>query len=187
MRNLTDGIKAAAVSSVRLDGVQRLVDVGGADGSMLAVVLANHPDTVGIVFDLPHVVVDAPKSIAERGLADRVSWIGGDFFESVPSGDSYLVSMVLHDWNDEQAGQILRNIAAAGGANASLTLVEFVLPAGDAPHIAKMIDLTMLGMLPGRERTEPQWRALLASCGYRDIGVHETPTPLSVIRAVVDG
>jgi hypothetical protein len=186
MRNLTDGIKAAAVSIVRLEGVKRLVDVGGADGSMLAVLLAKHPDTCGVVFDLPHVVAHTPKSIAERGLADRVTCVGGDFFESVPHGDGYLVSMVLHDWNDEQAARILRNIAAAGGPDASLTLVEFVVPAGDTPHMAKMIDLTMLGMLPGHERTEPQWRTLLESCGFRDIEVHETPAPISVIRAVVD-
>jgi hypothetical protein len=146
--------------------------------------MRKHPDTGGVVFDLPHVVADAAKSIAERGLA--VSCVGGDFFESIPQGDGYLVSMVLHDWNDEQAGQILRNIASAGGRGASLTLVEFIVPAGDTPHMAKMIDLTMLGMLPGRERTEPQWRALLESCGFRDVEVHETPAPISVIRAVVD-
>jgi hypothetical protein len=186
MRNLTDGIKAAAVASVQLDGVKRLIDVGGADGSMLALALAKHSDTAGVVFDLPHVVADAAKSIADWGLADRVSCVGGDFFESVPRGDGYLVSMVLHDWNDEQAGQILRNIASAGGRGASLTLVEFIVPAGDTPHMAKMIDLTMLGMLPGHERTEPQWRALLESCGFTDIEVHETPAPISVIRAVVD-
>src|SRR5581483_3050520 len=171
MRNLTDGIKAAAIPCVRLDGVTRLVDVGGADGSMLATVLADHPDTVGVLFDLPHVVADAPKSLAQRGVVDRVSCVGGDFFESVPEGDGYLFSMVLHDWNDDQVTRILANVVAAGGRGARLALIEFVVPAGDTPHMAKMIDLTMLGMLTGRERSEVQWQALLATAGFRDIEV----------------
>ena len=85
--------------------------------------------------------------------------VGGDFFESVPaSGDAYLVSVVLHDWPDQQAQRILANIAAAGGSGARLLMLEFVVPPGDTPHLSKMSDLSMLVMMGGKERTETEWR-----------------------------
>jgi hypothetical protein len=164
------------------------VDVGGADGAMLAAILAERPGLHGVLFDLPHVVADAPKALAERGVADRVECVGGDFFTSVPSGaDSYLVSFVLHDWPDGQARRILENIAAAGGSGARLMMIEFVVPPGDTPHMAKMIDLTMLGMLVGQERAEDQWHDLLSTAGFTGIDIRETGTPLSVIHATVAG
>lgn len=186
MGNLTDGIKAGALASLSLDGVKRLVDVGGADGSMLASVLDEHRAMEGVLFDLPHVVADAPTALAERGVAERVTCIGGDFFESVPTGDGYLCSLVLHDWADEQAQHVLGNIAAAGGPGARLGVIEFVVPAGDAPDPSKMVDLTMLGMHPGRERSEPDWRQLLQAAGFGRIEVRPTGTPFSVIEAVVN-
>ena len=140
----------------------------------------------GILFDLPHVVADAPKTLTEKGVMDRVDCLGGDFFESVPGGaDSYLLSFVIHDWPDDAARRILGNIAAASGSGARLMMIEFVVPPGDSPHMSKMIDLTMLGMLAGRERPEEDWRELLTSAGFTGIGVLPTGTPLSVIHATV--
>jgi hypothetical protein len=185
MANLTDGIKAGAVSSVSLEGVTRLVDVGGADGAFLSLVLAAHPDVRAVLFDLPHVVADAPKSLAARGVADRVECVGGSFFESIPGGDGYILSLVLHDWNDEQALHILGNVVQAGGPGARLYVVEAVVPPGDTPHMGKMIDLTMLAMLTGRERSATEWRGLLDAAGFAEVTINETPTPLSVISAVV--
>jgi hypothetical protein len=188
MADLTDGIKAAAIPSLSLDGAQTVVDVGGADGAMLAAVLTAHPGLQGVLFDLPRVVAEAPKALAERGVADRVECVGGDFFDSVPAGaDTYLVSFVLHDWPDDEARRILANIAAAGGPGARLMMVEFVVPPGDTPHMSKMIDLTMLGMLAGQERAEDQWHDLLSTAGFAGIGIRETGTPLSVIHATVAG
>jgi hypothetical protein len=188
MANLTDGIKAAAIPSLPLDGAQTVVDVGGADGAMLAAILTAHPGLRGVLFDLPRVVAEAPKALAERGVADRVECVGGDFFDSVPAGaDTYLVSFVLHDWPDDEARRILANIAAAGGPGARLMMVEFVVPPGDTPHMSKMIDLTMLGMLAGQERAEDQWHDLLSTAGFTGIGIRETGTPLSVIHATVAG
>jgi hypothetical protein len=186
MANLTSGIKHAAIPFLPLDGARTVVDVGGADGTMLAAVLSGRPGLRGVLFDLPHVVADAPKTLTEKGVADRVDCIGGDFFESVPGGaGSYLLSFVIHDWPDEAARRILGNIAAAGGSGARLAMIEFVVPPGDTPHMSKMIDLTMLGMLAGRERPEEDWRELLTSAGFTGIGVIPTGTPLSVIHATV--
>jgi hypothetical protein len=183
MRNLTENIKQRALLAVRLDGVTQVVDVGGADGAALAAILPRSPDVTGIVFDLPHVVADAPELLARQGIADRVTCVGGDFFESVPEGDAYLLSFVLHDWSDALSTQILRNVATAGGPGARLILIEMVVPPGDSPHLSKTIDLTMLGMLTGRERNEPEWRELLRGAGYHDVVIRSTPSPLSVIEA----
>jgi DNA-binding Lrp family transcriptional regulator len=183
MANLTDGIKAGALETLDASEVSTLVDVGGADGTLLAIVLSGSPNTRGILFDLPHVVAGAGKNLAERGVAERVEVVGGDFFEELPEADGYVLSHILHDWSDEEAEQILRNVATAGGSGARLLLVEFVLPAGDEPHISKRIDLTMLGMLTGRERSEKDWSALLDRAGFDNVRIEATPTPISLIHA----
>jgi hypothetical protein len=185
MANLT-GLKTAAIAALPLDGSQTIVDVGGADGTMLASILAARPHMRGVLFDLPHIVTDAPKTFARHGVEDRVDCVGGDFFESVPAGgDAYLLSTVLHDWPDEQARRILANVAAAGGSGARLLLIEFVVPPGDAPHQSKMTDLVMLAIVGGKERTETEWRELLTATGFTAIEIRQTGTPISVIQATV--
>jgi predicted O-methyltransferase YrrM len=184
MANLTGGFKTAAIAALPLDGPRTIVDVGGADGTVLATILAAHPHMRGVLFDLPHVITDAPGTFAGYGVDDRVECAGGDFLDSVPSGgDAYLLSLVLHDWPDDKARRILTNIAAAGGRGALVLLLEFVIPPGDAPHLAKISDLNMLAMMGGRERTETEWRDLLAAAGFADIAVRQTSTPFSVIQA----
>jgi hypothetical protein len=162
------------------------VDVGGADGTVLAAILAGHRHMRGVLFDLPHIITSAPRTLASHGVDDRVDCVGGDFFESVPAGaDAYLVSVVLHNWPDQQAQRILANIAAAGGSGARLLMIEFVVPPGDTPHLSKMSDLNMLAMLDGKERTETEWRELLTAADFTGIEIHQTGTPLSVIQATV--
>ena len=187
MANLTSGgFKTAAIASLPLDGTRTIVDVGGADGTVLAAILAGHPHMRGVLFDLPHVITSAPRTLARHGVDDRVDCVGGDFFESVPAGgDAYLVSVVLHNWPDQQAQRILANIAAAGGSGARLLMIEFVVPPGDTPHLSKMSDLNMLAMLDGKERTETEWRELLTAADFTGIEIHQTSTPLSVIQATV--
>lgn len=110
----------------------------------------------------------------------------GDFFETVPGGaDTYLLSMVLHDWNDIDATRLLANVRAAGSPGARVLAFELVMPTGDQPHMSKMIDLTMLGMLNGRERTDTEMRALFEGAGFIYHGAGATPTPISVIEARV--
>lgn len=186
MANLTSGVKTAAIASLPLDGPQAIVDVGGADGAVLAAILSAHPQMRGVLFDLPHVIADAPKTLAEHGVDDRVDCVAGDFFESVPTGGTtYLLSLVMHDWPDQQALRILRNIAAAGRSGARLLMIEFVVPPGDTPHMSKLFDLNMLAMLTGKERTETEWRELLTAAGFTGAEIRHTGTPLSVIQATV--
>ena len=182
MANLTSGFKTAAIAALPLDGAGTIVDVGGADGTVLAAILAAHPHMRGVQFDLPHVITSAPQTLASYGVEDRADCVAGDFFESVPSGgDAYLACLVLHDWPDQQAQRILASIAAAGGGAA--LIVDFVVPPGDTPDLSKMSDLNMLAMMGGKERTDTEWRALLTSAGFTGIEIRPTGTPFSVIQA----
>ena len=183
MANLTGGFKTAAIASLPLNGARTIVDIGGADGSVLAAILGAHPQMRGVLFDLPHVITAAPQTLASHGVADRAESVGGDFFESVPAGgEVYLLSLVLHDWPDRQAARILANIAAAG-RGARLLVLDFVVPPGNAPHMSKISDLNMLAMMGGKERTAPEWHELLERTGFTSIEIRQTGTPFSVIQA----
>jgi len=186
MANLTDGIKAGAIASYPFPDSGTTVDVGGADGALLARVLEATPNANGIVFDLPHVVAGAAPTLKGYGLGGRLTAQGGDFFESVPGpADRYVLSMVLHDWDDSDATCLLTNIRAAAEPGARVLAFELVMPTGDQPHMSKMIDLTMLGMLDGRERTDAEMRTLFEGAGLIYDGVVATPTPVSIVEARV--
>jgi predicted O-methyltransferase YrrM len=186
MGNLTTGIKLGALAAYDFSGAGRIVDLGAANGAVLARVLAGAPAATGVAFDLPEVVEAAESTVKGYELGDRLELRGGDFFEAVPAdGDTYLLSMVLHDWNDEQAGRILSNVRAAAQPGSRIVAFELVLPDEPTPHMAQAIDLTMLGMLDGRERTAAEFAALFAEAGLTFLGVTPTPTPISVLEATV--
>ncbi|WP_396929441.1 methyltransferase [Mycolicibacterium sp.] len=162
-----------------------IVDVGGGHGRLLAAILAATPTARGVLYDMPEVVADAPKLLAEFGLTGRVEVQGGSFFESVPGGgDAYVMKHIIHDWADEQALTILRNVRAAIKPGATLLLLEFVIPDHDGDFIGKWVDLEMLVVAGGRERTTEQYRELLAQAGFRLTGVVETAAPISVVEAI---
>lgn len=184
MANLTNGVKTAAIAGYTFSGCRTIVDVGGADGALLAKILRATPGAAGTVLDLPHVVAEALPRLSAHGLGDRLAAIGGDFFEAVPPGaDVYLLSMVLHDWNDSDATRLLANIRAAATPDSRVVALELVVPVGDEPHMSKMIDLTMLGMVDGRERTEAEMRRLFEAAGLAFERVVATPTPISIVEA----
>ena len=186
MANLTGGIKAGAIASYDFSGAGKIVDLGAADGALLANIISTTPDITGIAFDLPHVVAEAEPTVKGYGLGDRLTTQAGSFFEEVPSGaDTYLLSMVLHDWNDADATRLLRNIRAAATPGARVLAFELVMPTDSEPHMSKMIDLTMLGMLNGRERTDLEMRELFEGAGFVYDGRVPTPTPISIIEARV--
>ncbi|OXM58499.1 hypothetical protein CFP71_02875 [Amycolatopsis thailandensis] len=154
-----------------------------AGKSVLRRLLSRHPARRGIVFDLPEVVSGAQDKLASAGDTYPVSVVGGSFFDAVPAADVYIVSVVLHNWNDTDAGRILDNIATAARDRAKLVLVELVLPEEAASAFIATIDLTMLAMLGGRERTATAWRELLNRHGFTLERVVPTPTAFSIIEA----
>lgn len=162
-----------------------IVDVGGATGNLLTTILAAHPGPRGILFDMPHVVRDAPALIQSRGLTGRVEIASGSFFESVPAGaDAYLISHVIHDWSEEQCLAILGNCHRAMTSESKLLLIEMVLPENDAPHPGKALDVVMLVGPGGQERTAPEYDALLRKAGFRMTKVVPTASPVSIVEAV---
>jgi hypothetical protein len=148
-------------------GDETVVDVGGGNGSLLVELLRGQPGLRGIVFDLPETVRD------EAALGDRCTFVAGSFFESVPEGDVYVLSTILHDWDDERAAAILRTIRAAAVPGTRLLVMDAVVAAGNEPHGAKWLDLLMLVLLDGRERDEAQWRALLLTGGFEPVRIED--------------
>ncbi|MFI0356826.1 methyltransferase [Actinomadura sp. 9N407] len=147
-----------------------IADLGGGDGTLLAAVLRAAPRARGILYDLPAGLKDAERVLSEAGVADRCEVVSGDFFEAVPEGaDAYLLKSVIHDWNDERATAILSSCRKAMRPDARVLLVDFVMPPMVTPENAGniMSDINMLVVLKGRERTEEEFRDLLAAAGLR--------------------
>ena len=177
---------AAVASAYDFAGCSTIVDVGGATGNLLAAVLGKNPGARGILFDLPHVIRDAPALLRARGLADRVTLDGGSFFERAPAGgDAYLLSHVLHDWSEEQCLTILRNVKRSMKPGGRVLIVEMVLPPGNEPHPGKMLDIMMLVGPGGQERTAEEYGTLLGKAGLRLAKVVPTPSAVSVVEAVI--
>jgi hypothetical protein len=129
-------------------GDETVVDVGGGNGSLLIELLKRQPGLRGIVLDLPETVRD------EAALGDRIEFVEGSFFESVPEGDVYVLGTILHDWGDEPATKILQTIRAAARDDSRLLILDAVVPAGNEPGGGKWLDLLMLALLGGKERNE---------------------------------
>jgi hypothetical protein len=164
------------VTAYDFSGCGTVVDVGGGQGALLAAVLTAHPHLHGVLFEQPEVVAGAKALVEEADLGARCTCVGGDFFESVPpGGDAYLLSNVIHDWDDTRAVRILANCRAALGAGGRVLLVEAVLPDGPEPSPAKLVDVEMLVMGPGRQRTESELRDLLQRAGLHLSRIHPGP------------
>lgn len=173
----------AAVEAYDFGGIDVLVDVGGGHGHLLMKVLEAHPSIRGIVFDQPEVCGAAGGEIEKRGLSRRCDVQSGDFFKNVPAGDAHIMSFILHDWLDEPATEILRNIRKAQPAHGKLLLIESVIPKGNDRHFGKLIDMEMLALAAGRERTAAEWEKLLDGAGFRLTRIIETESPIAVIEA----
>lgn len=177
--------EASFVESYDFSRAGVVVDVGGGNGAVLGTVLAAHPHVRGILFELPDVVAGVRARLESMGVVDRCLCESGDFFERVPSGgDTYLLSRVIHNWDDEQAAAILRRCREAIPGQGTLLLVEEVVPPGNDPHPSKLTDVEMLVLASGRERTEAEYRALLFDSGFRLARVLPTRSSVSVIEAL---
>jgi SAM-dependent methyltransferase len=159
--------RLARLADLELREGETVVDIGGGNGSFLLGLLADRPGVRGIVFDLPETNRD------EDALGDRIEFAEGSFFESVPSGDFYVLGTILHDWDDEHADAILRTIRRCAPADALLLILDAVIAPGNEPHGAKWLDLLMLVISAGRERTEGEWRDLLGATGFEVVSIED--------------
>jgi hypothetical protein len=168
--------------------IKKLVDVGGGHGKNISEILKRNPGMRGVLFDLPHTLEGGKKTVAQFGVADRCDLISGDFFSSVPAGaDGYLVSRVIHDWDDEKAVKILQNIRGAIAPNGRLLLLETMLrSAGTQRTVYPVLsDLNMLLLTGGRERTEAEYRALYQVAGFELTRTVATTSPTGT--TVIEG
>ncbi len=161
-----------------------LIDIAGGHGKVLTEILVKYPEIRGKLFDLEHVVNGARPRIESLGLTGRCSVCSGDFFKEVPQADAYIMKHIIHDWDDAKATTILKNIHKASPADARVILLEGVIAPGNEPSLGKWLDLEMLLMPGGKERTEEEYGALFAGAGFKVTRFVETKSPLSVIEAV---
>lgn len=185
MTSISELTTASVVAGYDFRPYPTIVDVGGGPGPLLAAILAAAPGSRGVLYDLPRVVAHAPDLLCRQKIADRVEIAAGSFFDSVPGGgDAYILKNILHDWSDQKAVQILRNVRMAAGPRAAVLLIELVIPNHDRDFPGKWADLEMLLNLGARERTAAEYRRLLSQAGLRMTRVVPTASPLSVVEAI---
>jgi len=185
MSGMTAQAEGALHQAYDFSGINTIMDVGGGHGGFITSILARYPNMRGILFDAPQVVEGAKPKITASPIAERLKIMGGDFFQEVPSeADAITMKWIIHDWNDEQSVAIMKNCYNALPQNGKLILVEAVVPEGDEMHIAKFVDLNMLVMTGGRERTEAEYRQLYEAAGFRLTRVVPTESPFSAIEGV---
>ncbi len=184
MADTTEMTVASLMAAYSFDSYSTVVDVGGGVGQLLAAILAATPTARGILYDLPHAVIEAQPLLREHGIADRVTVVAGSFFDSVPAdADIYVLKNVIHDWPDDQAVEILRNVHAAAKIGTTILLIEFVIPVHQRDYVGHWTDLEMLLTQGGRDRTAVEYRALLERAGFRVRRVLPTASPLSFVEA----
>jgi O-methyltransferase len=171
---------AGVLAAYDFSGFSVIADIGGGRGHLLQAVLDSAPNAKGVLFDLPHVISEV------GGLAsDRIALQPGDFFrDHLPSCDAYMLMEVIHDWDDERATVILKALRAAAPAGAKLLLIEDIVPDEPGPHWAKTLDVVMLAVTGGLQRTAQQYESLLGVAGFRMERVIQTPTGISIVEAV---
>jgi ubiquinone/menaquinone biosynthesis C-methylase UbiE len=185
MTGLCRQVAQAVVSAYDFSGIEHLVDVGGGQGILIASIASRYPQMQGVLFDRPSVVEETTRVFRAMNVSERCRVVVGDFFESVYEGaDAYILSSVIHDWDDEHALRILRNCRRAMKPEGKLLLVECVIRDSGEPLFSKLIDLQMLVVTGGCERTQSQFESLLAAAGFRLNRVVQTAVPECVIEAV---
>jgi SAM-dependent methyltransferase len=174
----------AVVDAYDFSPFRRVIDVAGGHGSLLAHILRASPEATGAVLELPEVVADGKALAKGHGLADRMEFIAGDMFESLPAGgDCYALKYIVHDWADDAIRKVLRNIRKGIKPEGKLIAVDVVVQPG--PHIGKIFDAYMVVLMPGGvERTEEEFGALFASCGFKLTRVIPTRAYLSIVEGV---
>ena len=185
MRTFSQGDNAGVLAAHDFGRYGVVADIGGGTGAMLAAVLEAYPAARGVLFDQPQVIAAADPVLRRAGVAERVTLVPGDFFESVPEGaDAYLLVRILHDWMDDDAVRILRNVHAAMAPGGRVLVVDAVVGPPNEDPLTKFLDLMMLVSVGGRERTEAEWTALLAAAGLTFVTATRATPNKHVIQAV---
>ena len=173
----------AMIDAYDYAGANTVVDIGGGNGTVLAAVLKRHPQIKGILYDLPGVIERAKQNLEAQGLSSRCQFIAGSFFEAAPpGGDVYQMRHIIHDWTDEQCRTILGHVRKVIPKHGKLLVIEMVIKPKNEPQPAKWLDLNMLAIPGGRERTEAEYRTLYEDSGYKLERIVPTPTEVSVIE-----
>jgi SAM-dependent methyltransferase len=184
MTNVSEFATVPLTAAYDFSAFGTIVDVGGGHGRLLAAILRTAPGSRGVLFDLPEVLAAAPELLRQYGVDDRVRIAEGSFFESAPEGgDAYVLKNVIHDWPDEDAVRILKNVRAAARTGARLLLCEFVIPDHDRDFHGKWVDIEMLVVAGARERTANEYRRLCDQAGFRVNRIVDTVSPLSIVEA----
>jgi hypothetical protein len=193
-RDFSDGLTSTtalwtstAAKVIDTTGVGVVADIGGANGSLLHLLLEDNPALQGIILDRPNIVAGAMAETENKGLAARTEIIGGDFFESVPPADLMLLKMILHDWDDASCVTILSNCRRGLNPGGKVAIVEMLVGDLSDPGPAALMDMNMLAIVPGQERSLTEYDALLSAAGLRRESVTPTGSGQSVITAVPEG
>jgi hypothetical protein len=182
MTNLASLLAHAVVLAYDFSGIASIVDVGGGEGELLMKILELYPETSGIVFDLSNTFGSPKRNVSS---AERCSYVAGNFFDSVPEkADAYLLCGVIHDWSDDRAVVILKNCRKAMAKNGRVLIVEMIVPGSRSGSFSKVLDLNMMVMTGGRERTKSEFHALLAAADLRVTRIVSTLAPQSIIEAI---
>ena len=186
MTSYSTTVANAVAATYDFSKAKTIADMGGGHGLLLSKVLQTVPNTKGILFDQPQVIEGANEVLKNEGTAERVETINGDFFKEIPvEADIYLMKFIIHDWNDEQSETILKNLAKSAKTGAKLLLVESVVEEDDnQPSMSKVMDLNMLVMTGGKERTAKEYTELFEKTGFRLTNVIPTPSPMQIVEAV---
>jgi len=183
MTNFHGGETQPMIDNYDFSVFDTVVDVGGGNGDVLSSVLKQNQGVNGILFDIPEVVARAMENISNNDLRSRIEINGGDFFESVPSGDAYILRHIVHDWNDDEAIQILSNCRKAMNHDGKILVVEAVIPEGNDPHPFKWLDITML-MIGGKERSKEQFEDIFARAGLSISQIIPITPSISIVEGI---
>ncbi len=186
MTGLSAAVAPAIAEACDLEGVKIVADLAGGHGLLLSAFLKREPALKGILFDLPNVIEGAGALLEVEGVKDRVQLVAGDFFQSVPEGaDLYTLKHIIHDWDDAKSVAILLKVREAMQSGARVAVIEMVVPEGNEPSHSKILDLQMMVMENGKERTEAEYRALFEAAGLKLTRIVPTKSPYSLVEGKI--
>jgi hypothetical protein len=187
MTSLSAVMIPAVLEAYDFSGIGKLMDVAGGHGAFLRALLNKYPAMRGVLIDMDHVIEGARQLAENQALAHRCEFLSADFFAEVPTGaDAIIMKHIIHDWDDDKAVRILRNclMALSGRQGARVLVVDMVVPPGDEPHFSKFLDLEMMAVPSGRERSQKEFERLFTAAGLRLTRIVPTRSPVSVVEGM---